>query len=174
MIEFDIWWNSAAADSFRAQHEDMGGEQFRPVWDAAVRAAQSPAPAHSPERELLTTFTDWARQVAAREDVPRGIRSAAAGLHDDGKRMLAKAAPLAPAVGADELNLDDFLRLSEEVWPAEAPRTGERAWWPAQLKTNLCPRAADLTHFGVLVEREVRRRMAAESDVPVQHQGEKA
>lgn len=46
MIEFDIWWNSAAADSFRAKHEDMDGEQFRPVWDAAVRAAtQASAPA---------------------------------------------------------------------------------------------------------------------------------
>lgn len=50
---------------------------------------QYPQPTQSPERELLATFAEWARQVAAREDVPRGIRSAAAGLHDDGKRMLA-------------------------------------------------------------------------------------
>lgn len=40
--------------------------------------------------ELLVTFTEWARQVAARSDVPSGIRSAAANLHDDGKRILAK------------------------------------------------------------------------------------
>lgn len=47
--------------------------------------------------ELLETFTTWARQVAAREDVPRGIRSAAANLHDDGKRLLAAAPSASPA-----------------------------------------------------------------------------
>ena len=67
---------------------------------AALAAAQSPAPAQAPQlshdlSELLDTFTTWARQVAAREDVPRGIRSAAAGLHADGKRLL--AAPSARA-----------------------------------------------------------------------------
>lgn len=47
---------------------------------------------HSEEKnELLKTMTEWARQVAAREDVPRGIRSAAACLADDGRRLLAKA-----------------------------------------------------------------------------------
>jgi hypothetical protein len=40
--------------------------------------------------ELLATFTDWARQVAGRPDVPPGIRSAAANLHDDGKRLIAR------------------------------------------------------------------------------------
>lgn len=40
MIDFEIWWNSAAADAFRAKNDDMDGEQVRPVWDAAVRAAQ--------------------------------------------------------------------------------------------------------------------------------------
>lgn len=76
-------------------------------------------------------------------------------------RALAAQAP-APAPG---LNSDDFLQLSAEVWPADAPRTGERAWWPAQLKTQLCPRMADLTHFGALVEREVLRRVS-ESQAP--------
>lgn len=48
--------------------------------------------AAAPEQhELLQTFTEWARQVAARADLPQGIRSAAANLHDDGKRLLAKA-----------------------------------------------------------------------------------
>lgn len=48
--------------------------------------------AAAPEQhELLATFTEWARQVAAREDVPRAIRSAAAGLAQDGKLLLAKA-----------------------------------------------------------------------------------
>jgi len=41
--------------------------------------------------ELLATFTDWARQVAARSDVPMGIRNAAARLHDDGKRLTARS-----------------------------------------------------------------------------------
>lgn len=35
MMHFDEWWNSAAADSFRAKHEDLDGEVFRTVWDAA-------------------------------------------------------------------------------------------------------------------------------------------
>ncbi len=34
-MHFDEWWNSAAADSFRAKHEDLDGEVFRTVWDAA-------------------------------------------------------------------------------------------------------------------------------------------
>ena len=33
-MHFDEWWNSAAADSFRAKHEDLDGEVFRTVWDA--------------------------------------------------------------------------------------------------------------------------------------------
>lgn len=37
---FDQWWNSQAADDFRAQHDDMDGEQFSPVWDAALFAAR--------------------------------------------------------------------------------------------------------------------------------------
>ena len=34
-MHFDERWNSAAADSFRAKHEDLDGEVFRTVWDAA-------------------------------------------------------------------------------------------------------------------------------------------
>lgn len=53
--------------------------------------------AAAPEQhELLQTFTEWARQLAARDDLPKGIRSAAANLHDDGKRLLAKAAGSTP------------------------------------------------------------------------------
>ncbi len=39
---FDEWWNSRAADAFRAANPDADGEQFRCIWDAAtetVRAA---------------------------------------------------------------------------------------------------------------------------------------
>ena len=43
MIDFDSWWNSAAADSFRAKNDALDGETFRPVWDAAVRSMASPA-----------------------------------------------------------------------------------------------------------------------------------
>ena len=43
MMHFDEWWNSAAADSFRAKHEDLDGEVFRTVWDAAQLAAAHPA-----------------------------------------------------------------------------------------------------------------------------------
>lgn len=44
MMHFDEWWNSAAADSFRAKHEDQDGEVFRPVWDAALLSlAATPA-----------------------------------------------------------------------------------------------------------------------------------
>lgn len=48
--------------------------------------------ATAPEQhELLQTFTEWARQIAGRDGLPQGIRSAAANLHDDGKRLIAKA-----------------------------------------------------------------------------------
>ena len=39
MMHFDEWWNSVAADSFRAKHEDLDGEVFRTVWDVATTAA---------------------------------------------------------------------------------------------------------------------------------------
>lgn len=42
-MHFDQWWNSQAADAFRAKHPDMDGEQFRPVWDAAIAAAPDAA-----------------------------------------------------------------------------------------------------------------------------------
>lgn len=42
MMHFDEWWNSAAADSFRAKHEDKDGEMFRPVWDAALLSLATP------------------------------------------------------------------------------------------------------------------------------------
>lgn len=48
--------------------------------------------AAAPEQhDLLQTFTEWARQIAGREELPTGIRTAAANLHDDGKRLIAKA-----------------------------------------------------------------------------------
>lgn len=60
--------------------------------DPAERMANAHLFAAAPEQhELLSTFTEWARQVAAREDVPQGIRSAAAGLAQDGRRLIAKA-----------------------------------------------------------------------------------
>lgn len=37
-IDYEHWWNSEAADAFRAAHEDMHGDEVRPVWDAAVYA----------------------------------------------------------------------------------------------------------------------------------------
>lgn len=53
------------------------------------------------------------------------------------------------------MNADDFLRLSEEVWPIEKNQVF------ATRKSNpACPSVADLTHFGALVEREVLRRAA--------------
>lgn len=84
-------------------------------------------------RELLETFTEWSRQVAARTDVPRGIRSAGANLHDDGKRQLAAlSAALAiqealPAVGEPSeqkpMGVGYFKRgkrgLWEQVHPAD-------------------------------------------------------
>lgn len=45
MICFEIWWNSADADAFRAKHEEHDGAEFKPVWDAAVRAMLDAAPA---------------------------------------------------------------------------------------------------------------------------------
>ena len=56
MMHFDEWWNSAAADSFRAKHEDLDGEVFRTVWDAAQLAAvpQPPACNQSMQPELAT------------------------------------------------------------------------------------------------------------------------
>ena len=39
MTHFDEWWNSAEADSFRSKHEDLDGEVFRTVWDAATQSA---------------------------------------------------------------------------------------------------------------------------------------
>jgi len=41
-------------------------------------------------RDLVATLCDWSRHVAAREDVPRDIRNAAATLHDDSMRLIAK------------------------------------------------------------------------------------
>lgn len=37
-MHFDQWWNSQAADAFRAQNPDMDGEEVRPVWDAGIAA----------------------------------------------------------------------------------------------------------------------------------------
>lgn len=45
-MTFDQWWNSEAADAFRAQHPDMDGEQFRPVWSAAIAASPCASKIH--------------------------------------------------------------------------------------------------------------------------------
>lgn len=42
-MHFDQWWDSQAADAFRAAHPGMSGEQFRPVWDAAISAVPAAA-----------------------------------------------------------------------------------------------------------------------------------
>lgn len=86
------------------EYEHGGGVAFVRIGDITVsgtyrggdsdelRIEDARLIAAAPEQhELLQTFTDWARQVAAREDVPRAIRNAAARLHDDGKRLIAKA-----------------------------------------------------------------------------------
>lgn len=39
MIDFESWWNSYAADDFRAANPDLDGRAVRPVWDAALTAA---------------------------------------------------------------------------------------------------------------------------------------
>ena len=35
-MNFDQWWNSSAADTFRAANPDADGEHFRCIWDAAI------------------------------------------------------------------------------------------------------------------------------------------
>lgn len=74
------------------------GVQIAECWDGyflphtpEARANARLIAAAPEQHELLQTFTEWARQLAARDDLPKGIRSAAANLHDDGKRLLAKA-----------------------------------------------------------------------------------
>ena len=57
MIEFDQWWNSAAADSYRAANPDMGGRDVEPVWDAAQALAPSATDARI---ELLRGVLLWA------------------------------------------------------------------------------------------------------------------
>lgn len=42
-MHFDQWWNSSAADDFRAAHPNADGEQFRCIWDAAIDAAPNGA-----------------------------------------------------------------------------------------------------------------------------------
>ena len=77
------------SDHVAAYGGHMVGESIAPRNRALIAAA--------PElHELLLTFTEWARQLAARDDLPKGIRSAAANLHDDGKRLLTKATGSAP------------------------------------------------------------------------------
>lgn len=84
------------------QIADANGNVIAEVWSGgctsleAADVAEYLIAAEPEQNELLATFTEWARQVAARDDVPRAIRSAAAGLHDDGKRMLAKATGATP------------------------------------------------------------------------------
>lgn len=41
LMDYDQWWNSQAADAFRAAHPDADGEQFRCIWDAATSHAAS-------------------------------------------------------------------------------------------------------------------------------------
>ena len=38
---FDEWWNSRAADAFRAANPDADGEQFRCIWDAATETVRT-------------------------------------------------------------------------------------------------------------------------------------
>ena len=117
MIEFNIWWNSAAADSFRAKNEDMDGEQFRPIWDAAVRAAtQAPAPA--PEAPDGMVLVNAAALNLARNCLKRDA--------EDGKQSRREILELldeqtfdaaqAPAVGAEadrQLGSDREIALME-------------------------------------------------------------
>jgi hypothetical protein len=56
MIDFDTWWNSPAADDFRAQHDDMDGNVVRPIWEAAVSAAiPFSRPVQRPVAQLVRT-----------------------------------------------------------------------------------------------------------------------
>jgi hypothetical protein len=65
-----------------------GSDYSHPFMQAANARLIAAAP---DQHELLQTFTEWARQIAARTDLPRGIRTAAANLADDGKRLISKA-----------------------------------------------------------------------------------
>lgn len=59
------------------------------------------------------------------------------------------------------MNMDDFLTISEEVWPIQKNHL-------FMARKSGCPSAADLTHFGVLVEREALKRasLAQPASVP--------
>ena len=41
-MEFDQWWNSAAADSYRADHPEMDGRDVEAVWNAALALGVAP------------------------------------------------------------------------------------------------------------------------------------
>lgn len=55
------------------------------------------------------------------------------------------------------MNMDDYMRLSEEVWPIK-----KNSVFMTRTPNPACPPVADLTHFGALVEREARREAAAD------------
>ena len=64
---FDQWWNSQAADAFRAAHEDADGEQFRCIWDAAQRAINESLMRAKEEIEMLRADRDsWMQQASWR------------------------------------------------------------------------------------------------------------
>lgn len=77
-MHFDQWWNSQAADAFRAQHPDMSGEQFRPVWDAAIAAVPEAAKLREKGCESMRHYLSEAHGFAAMS--PRGKENIATAL----------------------------------------------------------------------------------------------
>lgn len=86
--------------------------------------------------ELLATFTEWARQVAGRPDVPRGIRSAAANLHDDGKRLLSRATT------ANAEAAPDLLRALQGMCSVWQTVCDSKGWSPEHVTQYADARAA--------------------------------
>jgi hypothetical protein len=108
MVEHEMRIGAAVDARMSAQPmETCAYPNCKCPWDApdsesCFKGLRQPAPAAVKESltteptalevqmaRLLETFTEWARQVADQSDVRQGIRSAAAKLHDDGKRQLA-------------------------------------------------------------------------------------
>ena len=63
-MTFDEWWNSSAADAFRAQHPDADGRDFQCIWDAAAEALRAPVPpaalGRPPERADMEAWANVA------------------------------------------------------------------------------------------------------------------
>lgn len=66
--------------------------------------------------ELLETFTEWARQVADRADIPMGVRQAATGLQKQGLAALA-AQPDAPAFDWPDVSPAGLRKMAEIAAP---------------------------------------------------------